>query len=130
VVQISGNNPKNSKYVVERIWTNGYSNSVVDNINNVTLGDAFTALYSFSGIRAGAIYSGASTPMDIAGRVALSGGSATQALTAGYLSPPNCGCWDVTTPATVCKVSETTTQLTFSAGTGNDMIKYICIGRN
>ena len=115
VVQISANNKtSNGNYVIERIRKNFHTNGIADNINGVTLTDNFIGQYSYGGVRAGAIRSGVSTPTDIAGRLTLSGGSATQALTASYASAPNCGCWDVTTPGNACKVSENTTQLTFN----------------
>jgi len=92
VVQISSNSPVNGKPVVERIQKNSYTNALLDNLNNVTLTEGFMALYSYAGIRAGAIASGVSTNTDIAGRLALVGGTATQALAGSYASPPNCGC--------------------------------------
>jgi hypothetical protein len=128
VVQISGNYPGNSAFTVERIRANGDPSTIVDNIKGVNLMEPFTPFYSWY-IRAGAVGSGVSTPTDIAGRKTLSGGSATQTLTGSYMSPPNCGCWDVTTPANACSVSEGTTLLTFTGHT-TDTIKYICIARN
>jgi hypothetical protein len=78
VVQISGNySGTNGKYVIERIRRNFHTNTVKDNINNVTLNnltnDNFVALYAYAGVRAGAIGSGVSANTDLAGQCPLSG---------------------------------------------------------
>ncbi len=159
VVHISKNYPNNSDYVIQNIRKkSGFTNTIADDVNGVTISnDLFTGLYSWgsnvnnapptvltnlvttdtsirnrfdAGVQAKNLISGVSTPTDISGRVTLSGGSATQSLTGSYMSPPNCGCWDVTTSATACTVTEGTAMLTFHAGTGTDTVKYICIGRN
>jgi hypothetical protein len=44
---------------------------VMDNINNVTLSDNTIALYSYAGIRAGAIRSGVNANTDLAGQCTL-----------------------------------------------------------
>lgn len=75
------------------------------------------------------IRSGLSSNTDLTGRVTLVAGTATYNLQGTYTSAPNCFAQDVTTPANAASVSETTTQLTFT-GTGTDVIKYICAGRN
>jgi hypothetical protein len=76
-----------------------------------------------------AIRSGSSSNTDLTGRITLSGGTATYNLTETYTSAPNCLTADVTTPANASSVSESTTVLTFT-GTGTDVIKYQCNGRN
>lgn len=73
--------------------------------------------------------SGTSGNQDLTGRITLSGGTATYTLTQTYASAPNCIVQDVTTPANASSVSESTTTLTFS-GTGTDVLKWICMGRN
>jgi hypothetical protein len=76
-----------------------------------------------------AVRSGSSSNTDLTGRITLSGGTATYNLTETYASAPNCLTADVTTPANASSVSESTTVLTFT-GTGTDVIKYQCNGRN
>jgi hypothetical protein len=50
-VQISGNYPTNSGFVIERIRKHGDTNAaILDNINIVKLSDNFVALYSYAGI--------------------------------------------------------------------------------
>jgi hypothetical protein len=67
---------------------------------------------------------------DLTGRVTLSGGTYTRNLTgAGYGYALNCLSQDETTPANVCSVAESTTQLVFT-GTGSDVCKYHCDGVN
>jgi hypothetical protein len=75
------------------------------------------------------VRSGASGNTDLTGRVTLSTGAGSYSLTQTYASAPNCLCADVTTPANACSISESTTALTFT-GTGSDVVKYICMGRN
>jgi len=75
------------------------------------------------------VRSGQSGNTDIAGRVTLSTGAGSYSLTQTYASAPNCLCADVTTPANACAVSESTSALTFT-GTGSDVVKYVCVGRN
>ena len=54
-------------------------------------------------------------------------------MTQQYTSVPNCITADVTTPANASSASEAVSSgvatITFS-GTGTDIIKYICVGRN
>lgn len=75
------------------------------------------------------VRTGSSSNKDMAGRIALSSGTASYTLTATYASAPNCFCADTTTPANACSVSESTTTLTFT-GTGTDTVKWVCFGRN
>jgi hypothetical protein len=75
------------------------------------------------------IRSGTASNTDLTGRITLSGGTATYTLTETYTSAPNCLTADATTPANASSVSESTTVLTFT-GTGTDVIKYECNGRN
>lgn len=75
------------------------------------------------------VRSGSSANKDITGRITLAGGTATFTLAGTYTSAPDCLTQDVTTPANASSVSESTTVLTFT-GTGTDIIKYVCIGRN
>jgi hypothetical protein len=134
IVQISSNSPLHGKPVVERIQTNSYTNAVLDNLNNVTLTDAFMALYSYAGIRAGAISSGVSANTDLAGRCALSGvsGACTYQFTQTYnsTSPPICTCSDISA-INACRVQVSGTPLTLTiTGTSSDTVSYVCIGRN
>jgi len=137
VVQVSNNNP-NSKYVIERIWTNGYTNGVQDLINNVTLGNvtlgdtAFTAFYSYAGIRAGAIYSGVSANTDLAGQCTLGTNCVNIPFTQTYNSKPICTCSDTNSTPAACNVQVTLgppTTLTL-VGSGTHTLNYICVGRN
>lgn len=73
--------------------------------------------------------SGSSGNTDLTGRVTLSGGTYTLTLTGAYASAPNCWTADVTTPANASYAVESTTQVVFH-GTGTDVIKYGCVGRN
>ena len=75
------------------------------------------------------VRSGSASNTDITGRVTLSVGTGSYSLGQTYTSAPNCLCNDVTTPGNACSVSESTTTLTFT-GTGTDVVKYVCIGRN
>ena len=129
-VQISGNYPTNSGFVIERIRKHGDANGVVDNINNVTLTDNFVALYSYAGIRAAAVASGVAGNTDLAGQCNLSSGGLCSVIpfTQTYANPPICTCSDVTA-ANACRVQVTTTNLTIS-GTATHTVDYICIGRN
>jgi hypothetical protein len=72
------------------------------------------------------IWTGTASNTDLAGRVTLSGGSATQALTGPYSTPPIVTCSDTTALAAV-KCVASTTAITFT-GTGTDVINYILIG--
>jgi hypothetical protein len=81
-----------------------------------------------------ALRSGSASNKDLTGRVTLSGGAATFVMSEIYVSAPNCLTADVTTPANANSVSESApvagiVTLTF-AGTGSDILKYICAGRN
>lgn len=67
VVQVSANNPTNGQYVIERIRKNAVTHSITDNINNVTLNDAFVSFYAYAGIRAGAVRTGVHANTDMAG---------------------------------------------------------------
>jgi hypothetical protein len=75
------------------------------------------------------IRSGSSANKDVGGRITLAAGTATYTLTGVYATAPVCFTADATTPGNASSVSETTTVLTFT-GTGTDVIKYHCIGRN
>lgn len=75
------------------------------------------------------VRSGSASNADITGRIALSSGSATYTLKGKYISAPNCIAQDVTNAANVASVSESATTLTFY-GTGNDTVKWVCVGRN
>ena len=70
---------------------------------------------------------------DLTGRVTLSSGAGTLVMTQAYTSAPNCITADVTTPANASSASEAVSSgvatITF-AGTGSDVLKYICVGRN
>jgi hypothetical protein len=54
VVHISNNYPNNSDYVIQNVRRNGFSNSIKDDVNGVSVGnlaahnDPFTALYSWA----------------------------------------------------------------------------------
>jgi hypothetical protein len=122
----AGNDPFTALYS----WASGVNNTPSTTITNILTTDPSMRNRFDAGVQAKNLISGVSTPTDISGRVTLSGGSATQSLTGSYTSPPNCGCWDVSTSTTACTVTETTAMLTFHAGTGGDTVKYICIGRN
>jgi hypothetical protein len=130
VVQISANNKTtNGNYVIERIRKNGHTNGIADNINNVTLSNNFISLYSYAGIRAGAVSSGVSGNTDLAGQCNLFSGLCSVILfTQAYTNPPICTCSDVSAAA-ACRVQVTTTGLTIS-GNASDTIDYLCIGRN
>lgn len=110
-------------------WASGVNNTPSTSITNILTTDPSTRNRFDAGVQANNLISGSSSPTDIAGRLTLSGGSGTQSLTGSYLSPPNCGCWDVTASANACSVSESLTLLTFTGHT-TDTVKYICIGRN
>jgi len=132
-VQISGNySATNGKYVIERIRRNFHTNGIMDNINNVTLSDGFIALYSYAGIRAGAVSSGVSSNTDLAGQGQVGGPAIPFSQT--YTTAPICTCSD-TSGVNACRVLVTVgtppvpTVLTLS-GTGGHTINYICIGRN
>ena len=73
--------------------------------------------------------SGSASNSDLTGRVTLSAGAATYTLTGAYTTAPNCLTADVTTPGNASHVTESITALTF-AGTGADVLKYICMGLN
>ena len=75
------------------------------------------------------VKSGFSSNTDLAGRLVVSNGSGTYTLTGTYSSAPNCVCADVAVPQNSCSVSESATVLKF-AGTGTDMVKWVCVGRN
>lgn len=72
------------------------------------------------------IWTGTANNTDLAGRVTLSGGVASQALTGSYATAPIVTCSDTTAPAAV-KCVASTTAITFT-GTGTDVINYILIG--
>jgi hypothetical protein len=138
VVQISSNSPAHGKPVVERIQQNNYTNAVLDSLNNVTLGhmalnDGFMALYSYAGIRGGAIATGVSTPTDLAGQCIVQSGAAhacpTIPFTQSYSNPPICTCSDATSNAS-CHVTVSPTTLIVAGGAASDQLDYICIGRN
>jgi hypothetical protein len=138
VVQISANySTTNGKYVIERIRRNFHTNGIMDNINNVTLTDNFIALYSYAGIRAGAIFSAvppapAPANTDLAGQCTLSAGTCTYQFSQTYSSsnPPICTCTDTAATAG-CRVQVMGAPLTLTiTGTGTHLINYICIGRN
>jgi hypothetical protein len=81
-----------------------------------------------------ALRSGSASNKDLTGRIALTGGTATFVMSEIYVSAPNCLTADVTTPANANSVSESApaagvVTLTFT-GTGSDILKYICAGRN
>jgi hypothetical protein len=65
---------------------------------------------------------------DLGGLVTLSTGAGTYTFAKTYTSAPICVATDTTTAAVV-KASTTTTVLTL-AGTGSDVIAYMCAGRN
>jgi hypothetical protein len=78
--------------------------------------------------------SGSSANKDLTGRITLSGGAGTLVLSGSYVSSPDCFTADVTTPANANSVSESApvsnvVTLTFT-GTGTDVLKYACFGRN
>jgi hypothetical protein len=75
------------------------------------------------------IRTGSAANKDLTGRIALAAGAASYTLIGGYGSAPNCFCADVTTPANLCSVAESTTALAFT-GTGTDTVKWHCDGRN
>ena len=75
------------------------------------------------------IRSGSASNKDVGGRITLAAGTATYTLTGVYATAPVCFTADATTPGNASSVSETSTVLTFT-GTGTDVIKYHCIGRN
>ncbi len=75
------------------------------------------------------VRSGVSSNTELTGRITLAAGTATYTLVGVYASAPNCITSDATTPANASSVSESSTTLTFT-GTGTDVIKYICAGRN
>jgi hypothetical protein len=112
VVQISANySGTNGKYVIERIRKNHHTNGIMDNINNVTLSDNFIGLYSYAGIRAGAIFSAvppspAPPNTDLAGQCTLSSGTCTYQFSQTYSStvPPVCTCSDTSASPSVCRV--------------------------
>ena len=70
---------------------------------------------------------GTSSNTDLAGTLALSGGTATYTFTATYLTAPLCIATDSTATNAV-QASATTTVLTLT-GTGTDHVTYHCIGR-
>ena len=135
IVQISANfASSNGKYVIERIRKNFHSNAVMDNINNVTLSDPFLALYSYAGIRAGAVATGVSTNTDLAGQCTVGGAQSCTniPLTQTYNSKPICTCSDTNSTVAACNVEVTLgspSTLTV-LGTNGHLLDYICIGRN
>jgi hypothetical protein len=74
------------------------------------------------------IWTGTASNTDLAGKVTLSGGAATQTLTGTYATAPVVVCSDTTSVATV-KCVASTSAITFT-GTGTDVINYILIGPN
>ena len=131
VVQISGNySSSNGKYVIERIRKNFHTNDITDNINNVTLSDNFVALYSYAGIRAGAISSGVSLNTDLAGQCTIGGIPSCSgiAFSQSYTNAPICTCTD-TTGVNACRVQVTASTLTITGSSGHT-VNYVCIGRN
>ena len=134
IVQISSNSPLLGKPVVERIERNSYTYAVLDNVNNVTLSDGFLGLYSYAGIRAGAVATGVSANTDFAG-TCTSGGSPSCTniqFSQTYNSKPICTCSDTASTAAACNVQVTLgspTTLTI-VGMSLHTFDYICIGRN
>ncbi len=133
VVQISANySTTNGKYLIERIRKNFNTNGIMDNINNVTLNDSFIALYSYAGIRAGAIRSGVAFNTDLAGQGQAQGPAISFSQT--YTIAPICTCTDITGTAACRAVvtvgtPPTPTQITLTGTTGHTL-NYICVGRN
>ena len=72
------------------------------------------------------IWTGTANNTDLAGRVTLSGGVASQALTGSYATAPIVTCSDTTALAAV-KCVASTTAITFN-GRGTDVINYILFG--
>ena len=134
VVKISNNfGNMNGEYVIEHIRRNFHTNGIMDNINNVTLSNNFISLYSYAGIRAGAIASGVLANTDLAGQCALGTlpGCTNIPFTQSYTSSPICTCSD-TSAINACRVQVTVgtpTTLTITGASG-DTIDYVCIGRN
>jgi hypothetical protein len=139
VVEISNNYPITSTphpvaHVIQNIEKQS-GNSVFDGINSVTLSDAFTAVYSYAGIRAGAVATGVGTNTDLAGQCRIGGVPSCNNIpfTQTYTSAPICTCSD-TSGTTACRVQVTLgppTTLTITIpGSSFDTINYICIGRN
>ncbi len=134
VVQISANYAgTNGKYVIERIRRNFHTNTIMDNINNVTLNnltnDNFVALYAYAGVRAGAIGSGVAANTDLAGQCTLGTNCVNIPFTQTYQSAPICTCSDTNSIVDACNVQATLTTLTL-LGSGSHTLNYICIGRN
>jgi hypothetical protein len=74
------------------------------------------------------ISTGSASNTDLAGKVTLTGGTATQPLAGTYATAPIVLCNDTTAVAAVQCVA-TTTAITFT-GTGTDVINYHVIGLN
>lgn len=75
-----------------------------------------------------AILTGRLANTDAAGQLTLSNGTATYRFSGRYASPPICTCAD-TTAINACRVSATQAALTIT-GIGDDVINYICAGRD
>jgi hypothetical protein len=133
VVQISANySGTNGNYLIERIRKNQHTNGIMDNINNVTLSNNFISLYSYAGIRTGAVATGVSANTDLAGQCTVGITTCpTYSFTQTYTSAPICTCSD-TSGVNACRVQiavGTPTTLTIT-GTSGHTINYLCIGRN
>ena len=95
-------------------------------INGVSVGAtslSASGKATFTNLRSGVV---ANT--DISGQLSLNSGNASYTFTGTYQSSPICTVSDTTAPAAV-KVTTTATTLIVN-GTGNDVVNYVCIGRN
>jgi hypothetical protein len=120
----------NSKALMSRNAANTADIYLVyaDSSNRTNIGDAAGVILNTTvPATIGAAKSGTTSNSDIAGQITLSGGSATYTFGKSYASAPICVATDTTATAAV-KVTTTTTTLTL-AGTGSDVVNYICMGR-
>lgn len=76
------------------------------------------------------IMSGVSTNTDAVGKVTLSSGSGTYSFIGTYTTAPMCMFRDITTPANAVTTQTVSTTTITLAGTGTDVIGYICLGFN
>jgi hypothetical protein len=84
-----------------------------------------------SGIRTGTIESGVNANTDLAGScvVDLVPGCTGIAFAQTYRNPPICTCTNASA-VEACSVTVTKTSLTINGGTSNQVMNWVCIGRN
>ena len=114
------------------IWTNtsGVSIESGGNGNDVFISGFGAGVSIGDFLQVDEIITNSSTPVDSAGYLTASAGTASYSFTGTYVLPPVCQVQDTTLISSLLTVTVTNTSLTATTTGATDLVSYICVGLN